>query len=171
MKENIKRVVVLTIIILASSLSIYVYNNTVEDVLKEQEMAELTEHINMIFPDAERFIQKDDIYYVYSDDEIIGYAFEAIGKGYGGDITILVGINNDEDLTIKKVSVLSHSETPGLGARITEDEFVSQFDNKPIDAIKLEGIDAITGATISSKAVVNAVYSEYKNKIQSIRSE
>ena len=174
MKENVKRVLVLTIIVLVSSLSLYAYNLSVESVLEAQEAAELKEEINAIFPDAERFVQKDDIYYIYSDNgDLIGYAFEAIGKGYGGDISLLVGVNNDKDLTIKKVSVLSQSETPGLGTRITEDEFISQFNNKTIEAIKLRSnngeIDAITGATISSNAVVNAVYTEYKNKIKSIQ--
>lgn len=174
MKENVKRVVVLTIIILVSSLSLYAYYTSTEDLIREQETAKLTEEINQIFPDAGRFVQKEDIYYVYSDDgDLIGYAFKATGKGYGGDISILVGVNNDEDLTIRKVSVLSQNETPGLGTRITEDEFISQFSNKPIDAIKLRSnngeIDAITGATISSNAVVNAVYTEYKNKIKSIQ--
>jgi len=174
MKDNVKRVVVLTIIVLASSLSLYAYNTSTEDIIRSQEAAKLTNEINQIFPNAGKFVQEGGIYYVYSDDgDLIGYAFEATGKGYGGDISLLVGVNSDKDLTIRKVSVLSHSETPGLGSRITEEEFISQFNNKPIEAIKLRSnngeIDAITGATISSTAVVDAVYNEYKNKIKSIQ--
>jgi len=169
MKENVKRVIVLTIIVLVSSLSLYVYNFSVESVLEAQEAAELKERINAIFPDAERYVEEDGIYYIYSaSGDLIGYIFMATGAGYGGDITLLVGVNSDENLTIKEVSVLSHSETPGLGSRITNDDFISQFNNKPIDAIKLrpEGeINAITGATISSNAVVNTVYNTYKDKI------
>lgn len=174
MKDNVKRVVVLTIIVLASSLSLYAYNTSTEDIIRSQEAAKLTNEINQIFSNAGKFVQEGGIYYVYSDDgDLIGYAFEATGKGYGGDISLLVGVNSDKDLTIRKVSVLSHSETPGLGSRITEEEFISQFNNKPIEAIKLRSnngeIDAITGATISSTAVVDAVYNEYKNKIKSIQ--
>lgn len=173
MKENVKRVLVLTIIVLVSSLSLYAYNLSVESVLEAQEAAELKEEINAIFPDAERYVEEDGIYYIFSDSgDLIGYSFIATGSGYGGDITLLVGVNSDENLTIKGVSVLSHSETPGLGSRITNDDFISQFNNIPLESIKLrpEGeIDAITGATISSNAVVNAVYTEYKNKIKSIQ--
>ncbi len=89
-------------------------------------------------------------------------AFETKGKGgYGGDVGLMVGINLDSD-QIVKVRVTTHSETPGLGARAKDNpEFVSQFDGLALSAnlaLKNENgsIDAMSGATITSRAVTLA---------------
>jgi electron transport complex protein RnfG len=89
-------------------------------------------------------------------------AFETKGKGgYGGDVGLMVGINIGND-QIVAARVTTHSETPGLGARAKDDpEFVNQFTDKPLDtnlSLKNENgsIDAISGATITSKAVTLA---------------
>jgi electron transport complex protein RnfG len=86
-------------------------------------------------------------------------AFETKGKGgYGGDIGLMVGINMEND-QIVGARVTTHAETPGLGARAKDDpKFVSQFSGKPIDAnlaLKADNgtIDAMSGATITSRAV------------------
>ncbi|HHW31358.1 MAG TPA: RnfABCDGE type electron transport complex subunit G [Clostridiaceae bacterium] len=99
-----------------------------------------------------------------NSDSVVGYVFALDTKGYGGNISIVVGINSDGEVTGVKIG--DNKETPGLGAKITEDPFISQFNNiKPKDRLKVvknkgtadEEINAISGATISSKAVVNAV--------------
>ena len=100
------------------------------------------------------------IFYTLKDKEVSALAVEAIGKGgYGGDLKIMVGI----DLVNGRqtgMEVVSHSETPGLGARIVEPVFRRQWQGLPIDtpmALTSDGgaIDAISGASTTSRAAVN----------------
>ena len=81
-------------------------------------------------------------------------------KGYGGDVQVMVGF--DMNRTITGVSVLSHSETPGLGANAARpaflDQFVSSADAGSLAVAKDGGtVDAVTAATISSRAVTSAI--------------
>ena len=75
-------------------------------------------------------------------------------------------------MSVKGIEILSHSETPGLGARITESDFTDQFVGLNIDDISLtqDGgqIDGLTGATISSQAVVDAVRETAMEKVKLI---
>jgi electron transport complex protein RnfG len=82
-----------------------------------------------------------------------GYVFTSRASGYNGDIVIIVGI--DAGGLIAAVKTLSHSETEGVGARITEPSFERQFSGLAYAGV--DGVDAITGATISSKAYKSAV--------------
>lgn len=94
-----------------------------------------------------------------------GYAISSSAKGYGGDISVMVGINEQGEVT--GVEILSHNETPGLGANCTTENFRADFLQKAFDgnfSVTKNGdggqdgkVDAITGATISSKAVTEAV--------------
>ena len=101
-------------------------------------------------------------------------AFEAAGKGYGGEIPIIVAVNVDND-QIVGVGVTTHRETPGVGARVqTDPKFTSQFKGQSIkEPFKVKGdggkIDAISGATVSSRGVTGAVVSsgEIYNRLKS----
>ena len=90
-----------------------------------------------------------------------GYAVMVSSGGYGGEISLAVGI--DSELQVTGVDVISHSETPGLGANCVSDAFRNQFINKGMgvevvkNGAKDNQIDAITSATITSKAVTNGV--------------
>jgi electron transport complex protein RnfG len=87
----------------------------------------------------------------------IGYIAEGYGKGYSSYIHILASV--DRNFLVKKISILGHGETPGLGDEIEKDYFLDQFEGKSADnlvVIKGETEDkivAITGATISTRAV------------------
>jgi electron transport complex protein RnfG len=89
--------------------------------------------------------------------EDIGYIAEGYGKGYSSYIHILASV--DRDFVLRKISVLSHAETPGLGDEIEKDYFLNQFEGKGADNLVVikgeteDKIAAITGATISSRAV------------------
>lgn len=89
--------------------------------------------------------------------EDIGYIAEGFGKGYSSYIHVLASV--DKNFIIKKVTILGHGETPGLGDEIEKDYFLNRFVGKNSDnlvVIKAETadkIEAITGATISSRAV------------------
>jgi electron transport complex protein RnfG len=87
---------------------------------------------------------------------------ESSGKGYGGDIGVIVAVNLDTE-KIVGVGVTTHSETPGVGSRAKDDpSFSAQFKELPIkDPLKVKAdggqIDAVSGATISSRGVCGAV--------------
>lgn len=93
----------------------------------------------------------------------LGYVVETTSKeGYGGNIVLYVGVKNDG--TLNDISLLEISETPGLGM-LAEDVLVPQFSNKQVDVFtytktgsqSISEIDAISGATVTTKAVTNAV--------------
>ena len=91
----------------------------------------------------------------------IGMVFTASAKGYVGDVTVMVGIGADGKVT--GIEILSHDETPGLGANSTKPEFKNRFVGKSgvlmVSKTSNEGqnVQAITAATITSKAVTSAV--------------
>lgn len=88
--------------------------------------------------------------------------FESTGKGYGGDIAIVVAVNVETD-QIMGVAVTTHRETPGVGSRTaSEPSFTAQFKGNPVTEpfkVRSEGgkIDAVSGATVSSRGVTGAV--------------
>ena len=86
-----------------------------------------------------------------------GYVVQVAPSGFGGVLDIMVGVNNDG--TCSGVSIISHSETSGLGANATKEDFRSQFVGKSEAAVTKDGgdIDALTGATITSRAVCDGV--------------
>ena len=94
-------------------------------------------------------------------------ALESFGKGFGGNIGVLVGIDLRND-KIVGIGVTTHSETPGVGARVkTETSFSAQFKGKSITEpfkVRADGgqIDAVSGATYSSRGVCSAVASAGK---------
>ncbi|MFA4991277.1 MAG: RnfABCDGE type electron transport complex subunit G [Candidatus Omnitrophota bacterium] len=95
-----------------------------------------------------------------NDYQPVGYVFIAKKYGYSSDIEIMVGVRSDG--TITGVKVLSQNETPGLGAKIsTQPSFTEQFKGRDVRAIEISksGIQGITAATISSRAVVEAIRS------------
>ena len=87
----------------------------------------------------------------------LGYVFRASTFGYGGPVVVMVGVSS-RDQRIAGVVVLEHQETPGLGSNITNPDFLNQFAEKPVDdPFRLgQDIEAIAGATISSRAVLEA---------------
>lgn len=98
------------------------------------------------------------------DGEVIGYVFSVSSSGYGGDVKMTVGITSEGKIT--GVNIGDNNETPGLGSKAKEPKFNSQFDNlTPSESLvvvktqktKPEEIEAISGATITSRAVTSGV--------------
>lgn len=99
--------------------------------------------------------------------QTVGYAVETFtSKGFGGTIKLMVGF--DTEGNIVNTSVLSHSETPGLGSKMTEPKFADQFRGKNPATFKLQvkknggDVDAITASTITSMAFCDAMEKAYK---------
>jgi len=103
-----------------------------------------------------------EIYPAKKDDVIVGYAVNTYtSKGFSGNISLMAGFKPDG--TIINISVLDHKETPGLGTKMTEPGFKDQFIDKNPSGFELKvkkdggPVDAITAATISSRAFCDAV--------------
>ena len=119
-----------------------------------------------------------DCYAGYDDKgELVGYTLTSSKNGYSGAIVVMVGILASDN-TVNGVSILSQTETPGLGANATKSDFTDQYKQavpqKGFGVVKTADvkdgeIKAMTGATISSKAVTDAVNNSlevYNNKIK-----
>ncbi len=92
--------------------------------------------------------------------ETVAVAYASSGSGYGGDIGVMAGFDMQGNLT--GISIMTHAETPGLGARIEEPVFTGQFEGLEVkDKVQLSQdggeIDGVSGATLSSKGVVSAI--------------
>ena len=92
---------------------------------------------------------------------VVGYALSVSSKGFGGDVTMALGLTPDGE--VKKISFTELNETAGLGMRANEDSFKDQFPGKSGSVSLVKGdagenqISALTGATITSTAVTNAL--------------
>jgi len=111
-----------------------------------------------------------DIYPARKDNEIVGYAVNTYTKnGFSGNISLMAGFKPDG--TIFNITVLEHKETPGLGSKMNDPGFKEQFNLKNPTSFELKvkkdggPVDAITAATISSRAFCDAVQRAY-NTIQ-----
>ncbi|MDD5281244.1 MAG: FMN-binding protein [Candidatus Omnitrophica bacterium] len=142
-------------------------NSLTRSKIAAQALAEEQMALKEVMPKAEKFAEvksaQQVLYYKALDgqDKLIGFVFKASGKGYSSVIETLVGIFLDD--RISAVKVISLNETPGLGMRVTENSFTGQFSNR--DALDLSGVQAISGATISSRAVMDSIV----KKTQEIR--
>ena len=133
-------------------------------------LAEENLDLKEVLPQASSFtpVKKgaEVLYYEAKDQngKLIGAVFKSQGKGYS-DIDTLVGMLKDG--TITAIKVLAQDETPGIGSRITELEFTDRFRN-----IKdISKVQAITGASVSSNAVIEAVKKRAEEIKKLIRSE
>ncbi len=189
MREMIKMVVVLTVLSAFSGGLLAAIRNNTQDRIEMQQLTFVKgPAIKGIFegakndPIQDRFTVKDGdtertVFVATYDDKPTAVAMEDYGKGYGGDVGVMVGISLETDKLVG-ANVTTHAETPGMGARAKEDPaFTEQFVGKdattPIKVAKDGGeINALSGATITSRAVSNAAtrvgdaYTRLKPEIQ-----
>ena len=165
-------IISITIVVSIAVTLLGLTNSLVRPMIEWQKEQKIQRMLYEIFPNMTEYILEDDIYIIYSDEAEIGFAFLAVGKGYGGLIDILVGLENET--TIKGVTIISQLESPGLGARIAESSFTDQFAGANFADVALSQkggeIDAITGATISSRAVVDAIRATAIEKVKSLEN-
>lgn len=154
----------ITCVIAAAALA-QVYSITSVIIKKNDEEAEKKKR-QVVLPQAARFEEKDIEGRKYilgydAEDKMVGGIFKAAPKGYGGPINITAGVAPDSSITAVVITKLDQTETPGLGTNITKPKFLDQFKGKKGNELKLKKdsgtIDAITAATISSRAVANGV--------------
>jgi electron transport complex protein RnfG len=109
--------------------------------------------------DGDKEIRKS-VFPAIKNGDLFALAFEVTGKGYHGPIDIMIGINISTG-KLTGIRVMTHTETPGLGARAAEPEFYEQFSGKGIKETALSSkggaVDAISGATMTSTGVSDAI--------------
>ena len=188
MKNKIvKDTLALTVITLISGLLLGVVNDITAGPIASQQAKEKEEAYKAVFADAASFeaiISEEDAdlesyldengFKAQNIDEVmvakddagneLGYAFTVTtSEGYGGDIRFAMGVQ--EDGTLNGISILSISETAGLGMRANTEDFKNQFKDKNVEkftytktgAAADDEIDALSGATITTNAMTNGV--------------
>lgn len=159
MKEVIRYGFILGLICILAGGSLAIVNAVTKPIIILRRKAEEEASLRKVMPGAQNFEAvksgEEIIYYKLRDKEgkFIGVAFKARGKGYSSVIETMVGMKRDG--TIPAIKILSQNETPGLGNNIGETSFMARFSGK--NTQDLSGVQAITGATISSRAVINSV--------------
>lgn len=144
----------LFIICLVVALGLSALNFVTAPIIAELTETKKAQAMQSVLPDCELEKFSDTVYIGKENGAIKGYAVNVITpEGYGGDIELIVGF--DAELNITGVEYISMSETPGLGTRAKEEPFVSQFIGQP--AKEFSEIQAVTGATVTSKAVNKAL--------------
>jgi electron transport complex protein RnfG len=163
-------VILITLVVLVSAFLLKFTNSITEPVIEAQQYGEIQAQLEVMFPKMTGFSVKDELFTIEDDGAEIGYGFLAEGQGYGGAISILVGLENDT--TLRSIIIISQDETPGLGSRVAEEPFTSQFVGISIEDINFPEaggkIDAISGSTVSSIAVVEAVRATALEKIAAL---
>lgn len=183
MKSSLKNMVlVLLVITLVSSAAVgYVYSIT-KDPIAAAKAAKVTEALANVLPEFEATEAVETevdglpvtVHTATKGGEVSGYAVETITKqGFGGTVKLMVGFNAAKE--IYNIAVLEQNETPGLGTKMADEGNplkVSFVGKNPADmtlAVKKDGgdVDALTAATISSRAYVDAVARAY-NAMQQV---
>ncbi|MBE0576641.1 MAG: RnfABCDGE type electron transport complex subunit G [Desulfuromonadales bacterium] len=173
-------VLALTLITVGAGLLLSQVESMTRAPIAEQRRLETLRALQTVLPDFDNSPDADTVELAFGTDkkgrelkrtffrgrqgaEISGVAFSVVAPdGYSGNINMMVGV--DAGGTVVGLEILTHAETPGLGDKITHDEFKGQFKGKTLEGsdwrVKKDGgdFDQITGATISPRAVVKAVH-------------
>jgi len=174
MREVIRPGVVLLLTAVIAALSLSLMREATKDRIAQNAIDARNAAMGEVLPAAERFGDIIDVVNAgsvtaYSEgfaaDTLCGYTVTVVVQGYGGAMELLVGIRTDGGAcAIDGLRVINHSETPGLGANAKEQGFLSQYENKTgaLSVTKSPSpganeIQAITAATITTKAVTSAV--------------
>jgi len=171
MRDIVKLVVVLSLIcgISAGSLTL-VRESLAERIEKQNDLNIRGPALERLFKqpadellDHKVTLQIEDytypVFYIQSDDKVTGLAIEAPGTGgYGGDIVVMIGLDMTSNRMVG-IEIIQHNETPGVGSQVEKAAFRKQWINlaiyEPVTLTSQGGkIDAISGATYSTKAVV-----------------
>lgn len=187
MKENFKLGGILLIITMIAGIVLGFANDLTKEAIIENSKVS-KEDLSYIMPEAQGIQDMDieldaegnvkEIYEAVNGNDVVGYVLKVTSKGFHGAVDFVVGISKDDK--VSGIKVLAHSETPGLGAKISEDKFTSRFKDKPatgyLEVVKVtpnkdNEVEAISGATTSSKASVNAVNEAITFYLENIKGE
>jgi len=182
LKKILKTTSVLTTVCAVCAFLLAFISGLAKNKILANEQTKIESAIFKLSPSAKRIeetkINDSPLYKLFDkSNSLVGYAALISGNGYQGQIK-LIAIADSSFNTIEGIQVIESSETPGLGAKINEDFFKKQFKGikltMPIECVKEKTtkeneIVAISGATISSKAVVNIVNEKLLSLKQKIK--
>ena len=169
-KEIIKPTVSLFLTAAVVTLLLAVTNSVTAPKIEELQIKTVNETKSKVLPGADSFSDELTVSYNgteysyyegYKNSQTAGYIFTTVSKGYGGDITVMVGV--DASGSVEGIDFITISETAGLGMKADTDDFKSRYKGKSgvINVVKNSpgenDIQALTGATITSNAVTQAV--------------
>ncbi len=160
-KNGFLPVLFLTLIVLVSVAALIATDEITREPIAAARRAATHRRLQSLFPAMDAFIydEASGLFRPLAEGDPLGLAFVTHTRGFGGTIAILIGLAADG--AIRGIEIVSHRETPGLGAQITEPSFLDQFKGIEIGDIALSRdggtIDAITAATISAAAVAAEV--------------
>ncbi len=160
MKDVIKPIAVLAGICLVVTALLAYINSVTAPIITEAEAKKAAEARAEVLSEADSFKQLDielpeGVENGYEAENGAGYVFTVNSKGYGGDVKVICGVKPDG--SIEQIKTLSHSETSGIGTRVVDNDsgYREKYFGKTSE--NYEDVDAVSGATISSKAYRNAV--------------
>ncbi len=173
MKDSIRMIVVLTFFAVLSGGILGWFNTYTAPRVEENQKRALMESLKAVTgfnPSSDRYEvvvsdKKFSIYRIISDGSVKAYAIVSQGSGYQDIIRLIFGVKPDFS-SIIAMKILEEKDTPGLGAKIESKEYLSQWRGKSANVTlklvkspttKPDEVQAITGATISSTAVLNIV--------------
>jgi Na+-translocating ferredoxin:NAD+ oxidoreductase subunit G len=165
-KEILKPTITLFVICLVTAILLAVTNQMTRDKIVAMNKQTESTSRQVVLPGTTEFEDSKDGTYAIgkSENDITGYVFTTKSKSYGGDLSVMTGISKDGKVT--GVVILEISDTPGLGLNAQKESFRDQYKQaapeKGFEVTKsgtaADGqINAMTGATITSKAVTSAV--------------
>ncbi len=177
MKEILKLGVSLFIFCAVAALSLGFTNELTKNQIAEQRAAKELAAKKEVMPAADNFedISADELAKIQAESPMIaqisvavagsdkvGYVVKTLPMGFGGEITVITGM--DKEGLITGVRVVKHAESPGLGSKAQEPDFYTQYDGKKVGEVKVtkgapkeQEIVAISSSTITSKAVTLGV--------------
>ena len=182
MKIILSMLVTLSLIGVVSGGGLAMVSSWADPLIAANKKAATEEAIFQVQTEAKEYEKVEsveyELYRVFDESGTpIGYALPWEGNGFQGKIRIMIGLNS-EATTIKAIEVLEQVETPGLGTKVTEDPFRGQFAGLPAEPqvnwvkgappTKDNEVQTITGATISSVAIVEIVNDGLKNLRQDL---
>ncbi|HKM12039.1 MAG TPA: RnfABCDGE type electron transport complex subunit G [Bacteroidales bacterium] len=167
-------VITLSVICLICSALLGVVYSVTKAPIEAAELAKINNAIKAVVPECDNNpseemmeVEGSVVYPAKVNGNIVGYAIKVKASGFGGPIQMMVGFNADG--TIYNTSVISHAETPGLGAKITGEiptrtQIVGKNPASSNLTVTKDGgeIDAITASTITSRAFLKGVEAAYK---------
>ncbi|MCL2739708.1 MAG: RnfABCDGE type electron transport complex subunit G [Oscillospiraceae bacterium] len=163
--EMIRNSLILFILTATVALLLGTANYLTKDIIAELNAKKAAQSREMVLGNLEydtKLEINENLWEYEKDGEIVGYAVMVGGVGYSGTIRLMIGL--DKELRVLGVDILEHTETPGLGAK-AQAEVSPQFIGKesPFSVVKANAknseIQAITGATITTRAIVDIVNS------------
>ena len=156
-----KPIVVLVLVCIVVAGALAAANHVTEPVIEAATAERQDAARKELLPEADGFepvenVETEQVLEIYKATNGVGVVVTGTAKGYGGDVTVMVAFADD---AIKRIKVTQQTETKGIGSKVVESgTYWAQYEGLPAEPLTLgEDVDALTGATKSSRALLEAV--------------